>query len=105
MEGSVEVYNLHVENENHCYFAGGILVHNGEKKEAAMGGHFEAGVPVKVGEQGPEIFVPDTAGNIIPHYGSMITTTNNFNLYVTSAVPASTVVQDFQTMKSLAGAQ
>jgi hypothetical protein len=37
------------------------------KKEAAAGGGFrEKNIPALVGEMGPEIFIPSTAGNVIP---------------------------------------
>jgi phage-related minor tail protein len=35
-------------------------------RTAASGGNVEAGMPVRVGELGPEMFVPRTAGTIIP---------------------------------------
>jgi hypothetical protein len=37
----------------------------------ASGGSVSAGVPIMVGEQGPEMFVPATAGAVIPHGTSM----------------------------------
>ena len=37
-----------------------------EGKEAAMGGPIGKGVPVLVGEHGPELFVPSASGRILP---------------------------------------
>lgn len=34
VDGSVEVYNLYTNHETHNYFVGGVLVHNGEQKQA-----------------------------------------------------------------------
>lgn len=34
----------------------------------AQGGHVRAGVPIIVGEQGPEVFVPPTGGEIVPNH-------------------------------------
>jgi hypothetical protein len=43
----------------------------------ADGGHVEGGVPIVVGEQGPEVFLPDSGGQIIPNskIGSALTST------------------------------
>jgi hypothetical protein len=54
------------------FFGGGMEgtgnIPFGEGQESfASGGPVSAGVPILVGEQGPEIFMPSTAGAIIPH--------------------------------------
>ena len=50
----------------------------------ANGGDPPVGVPSMVGERGPEIFVPKTAGTIIPNHalGGMGSTTNVTNNYI-----------------------
>ena len=49
---------------------------------AAGGGPVSAGSPYVVGEQGPEMFVPSTSGNIIPNsaMGGGVTVTNVFTI-------------------------
>jgi len=49
---------------------------------AAGGGPVSAGSPYVVGEQGPEMFVPSTSGNIIPNssMGGAVTVTNVFTI-------------------------
>ena len=50
---------------------------------AAMGGPTEAGRPRWVGERGPEMFVPDRSGMIIPNRkfdGSNITISPSYNI-------------------------
>ena len=48
---------------------------------AAGGGPVSAGSPYVVGEQGPEMFVPSTSGNIIPNSsGGAVTVTNVFTI-------------------------
>lgn len=37
----------------------------------ASGGSARKGQPIRVGEQGPEVFVPSTSGMIVPHSGGM----------------------------------
>ena len=65
VRGSVRVYNLHIEHAAHNYFAGGVLVHNSEAKQ--FGGPVMAGGVYTVGEAGPELFVPNLSGQIIPN--------------------------------------
>jgi hypothetical protein len=65
VEEQAEVFNLHTSHPTHNYFAGGVLAHNAAKK--AAGGPVRAGGVYLVGEQRPEIFVPDTSGMIVPN--------------------------------------
>ena len=62
------------------------------------GGPVSAGMRYLVGEAGPEVFVPNTGGYILPN------TTNNYNLSIHSSAPAESAVADFHTMRALAGA-
>lgn len=72
---------------------------------AAMGGPI--GGPTLVGEHGPELFVPASAGGIVPATataGVMNRTTNNyFNQTVNTNAQASTVASDFMLLRALAG--
>jgi hypothetical protein len=77
---------------------------------AANGAKPLAGQPFIVGEQGPELFVPKTAGTIVPN-GSMnnnqvsAPVTNVVNNYNINAVDAKSVAQLFaENRKSLLGA-
>jgi len=77
---------------------------------AANGATPLAGQPFIVGEQGPELFIPKTAGTIMPN-GSMSNNqvsapvTNNYNTYNINAVDAKSVAQLFaENRKSLLGA-
>lgn len=59
----------------------------------AEGGRPQPGRPALVGERGPELFVPDTAGTIIPNGAAIgpsisVTIENNFALGVTPTVRA-----------------
>lgn len=63
---SVPTYNLHVDNENHNYYANDILVHNKQ-----TGGTVYAGMPYMVGERGPEPFMPSQNGRILGHAESL----------------------------------
>lgn len=77
------------------------------------GGARAAGGPVApmgsylVGEHGPELFVPASAGGIVPATATAgiinRTTNNNFNMSVSTNAAASTVTSDFAMMKALAG--
>lgn len=58
------VYNLHISHEAHNYFVEGILAHN----KRALGGSIFAGERDIVGENGPEEFIPDVNGKIIPNH-------------------------------------
>lgn len=76
---------------------------------AAKGANTLAGQPFIVGEQGPELFVPKTAGSIIPNdkMGAQVSApvTNVVNNYNISAVDAKSVAQLFaENRKSLLGA-
>jgi hypothetical protein len=48
----------------------------------AAGGPVDAGTPYFVGEQGMELFVPDSNGTIIPHNQVSSTVNNNYNLSI-----------------------
>jgi lambda family phage tail tape measure protein len=67
----------------------------------AQGGMPPVGIPSIVGEQGPELFVPQSAGTIIPNrslggvMGSESKVTNTYNTYNISAVDAKSVAQLF----------
>jgi lambda family phage tail tape measure protein len=76
---------------------------------AANGAKTLAGKPFIVGEQGPELFVPKTAGTIVPNgqMGGQVNApvTNVVNNYNISAVDAKSVAQLFaENRKSLLGA-
>ena len=47
----------------------------------AMGGPVMAGVPYIVGEDGPEVVVPNQSGVVIPNSKTIGSTVNNFNFY------------------------
>jgi len=65
----------------------------------AMGGNMAAGVPVLVGERGPEVIVPSSGGRVIPN--SQI---SNFNLTVNNAGQNANIMRDFSMMRALARA-
>jgi hypothetical protein len=47
----------------------------------ASGGPVSSGAPYLVGERGPELFVPSSAGQVIPNYAmGGATTVNNYNI-------------------------
>lgn len=76
---------------------------------AAKGANALSGQPFIVGEQGPELFVPKTAGAIVPNdkLGGQVSApiTNNYNTYNINAVDAKSVAQLFaENRKSLLGA-
>ena len=76
---------------------------------AAEGAKPMAGQPFIVGEEGPELFVPKTAGTIVPNdkMGAQVSApvTNNYTTYNISAVDAKSVAQLFaENRKSLLGA-
>lgn len=76
---------------------------------AAKGANTLAGQPFIVGEEGPELFVPKTAGSIVPNdkMGGQVNApvTNIVNNYNISAVDAKSVAQLFaENRKSLLGA-
>ena len=76
---------------------------------AANGAKTLAGQPFIVGEQGPELFVPKTAGTIVPNdkMGGQVNApvTNVVNNYNINAVDAKSVAQLFaENRKSLLGA-
>jgi phage-related minor tail protein len=45
-----------------------VLKSGGPPIPTAAGGFRRAGIPLLVGERGPEIFVPNTAGNVVPNH-------------------------------------
>ncbi len=57
------VYNLHTKHKTHNYFAEGVLVHNAKRQH---GGPVSAGEAYIVGEERPELFVPNQNGTILP---------------------------------------
>ena len=73
----------------------------------ANGGQPPVGKPSIVGENGPELFVPRTAGTIIPNGGSAGTSAAGGNTYITNninAVDAKSVAQLFaENRKTLFG--
>jgi len=78
-------------------------------RAAAKGANALAGQPFLIGEQGPELFVPKTAGTIVPNnkLGAQGNTqvTNVVHNYNISAVDAKSVAQLFaENRKSLLGA-
>lgn len=66
VQGRVKVYDIHVTDEPHNYFAEGILVHNKQ-----MGGTVYAGQPYLVGERGAEAFMPSQNGRVLGHAESL----------------------------------
>jgi len=70
IKDNVTVYNLHIDDEDHNFFANGILVHNVIPK-AAQGGQVYAGKPTLVGEAGQEVFVPPSNGRILSNAESL----------------------------------
>lgn len=63
--------------------SGGILSGIGSMLGFADGGSPPVGVPSIVGERGPEIFVPKTAGMVVPNHalgGSNVTVQNTWNI-------------------------
>jgi lambda family phage tail tape measure protein len=59
---------------------------SGNLMQSAVGGPLDTGQPSIVGENGPELFVPNNAGTIIPNTGNLSganlgqTTVNNYNI-------------------------
>jgi lambda family phage tail tape measure protein len=79
-------------------------------RAAANGANALAGQPFLIGEQGPELFVPKTAGTIVPNHALgtgqvSAPVTNVVNNYNINAVDAKSVAQLFaENRKSLLGA-
>jgi hypothetical protein len=67
----------------------------------AAGGPVAAMTPYVVGERGPELFVPDVSGMIVPD-NRQTREGNTFNLYVTTTSPAEDVVADFGMLSAMA---
>lgn len=75
---------------------------------AAKGAKPLSGQPFIVGEQGPELFVPKTAGTIVPNgnfgMNQNAPITNNYNTYNIQAIDAKSVAQLFaENRKTLLG--
>lgn len=91
--------------------AGGLFSSIGSIFGFAGGGDPPVGQPSIVGENGPEVFIPKTAGTIVPNGGSMSVTnqgmaptnnvTNNYNI---SAIDSKSVAQFFaENRKTMLG--
>ena len=52
----------------------------------ANGGPVSSGFPFVVGERGPEIFVPNTSGKIVPNNQTRSGSVNNFNITVNAGI-------------------
>jgi phage-related protein len=65
----------------------------------AMGGPVTGDTPYMVGEKGPELFVPNRNGQIIPNGG-----TTNYTLIINEAGSRGDIASDFGLMKAIAGA-
>jgi hypothetical protein len=62
-------------------FASGLPVIGNLFGKRAGGGPVSSGAPYLVGERGPELFVPSSAGQVIPNYAmGGATTVNNYNI-------------------------
>lgn len=62
-------------------FASGLPVIGNLFGKRAGGGPVSSGAPYLVGEKGPELFVPSSAGQVIPNYAmGGATTVNNYNI-------------------------
>jgi len=59
----------------------------------ANGGNPPVNKPSIVGERGPEMFIPKTAGTIIPNGGGAVN--NTYNTYNISAIDSKSVAQMF----------
>lgn len=81
--------------------AGGTTGNGGGSAKRAMGGPVFAGMPYLVGERGPEMFRPQTNGQV----SNNTTTTNNYNYSPTYGSTPSNPSQDFYMMRALAGAK
>lgn len=80
----------------------GTRLPGGDGAEAkAAGGPVARGMPYIVGERGPELFVPDASGAIVP---SRETTRagNSYNLYVTTTMPVEDITADFGMLAAMA---
>lgn len=73
--------NIIVDGETHAAgtAAGGIHVGGGLSGARAAGGPVSAGAAYKVGERGPETFVPNTNGTIVPDGGGDTYNTYHIN--------------------------
>lgn len=65
----------------------------------ATGGPVMGGMPYLIGERGPELFVPQESGRIIPNNQ----VANYYNLTINDAGSRGNVVRDFGLLKALAG--
>jgi hypothetical protein len=62
-------------------FASGLPVIGNLFGKRAGGGPVSSGAPYLVGERGPELFVPSSAGQVVPNYAmGGATTVNNYNI-------------------------
>lgn len=94
------VYVDVVQNGN--VSAGTVTTGQGQTAEfRAHGGPISAGKPYIVGEQGPELIVPQSAGMVIPNS----TTNNYYNMSVNTNASGATVQRDFALLQSKSGAR
>ena len=80
-------------------FSGGLLGGLGEKPPGmALGGPVQGGTPYMVGEEGPELFIPNSSGQITPNNklgGGGGLTTNNYITNNINALDSRSVAQVF----------
>lgn len=81
--------------------AGGYY-EEGRVTPRASGGPVTAGMPYLVGERGPEWFVPDRSGEIIPNDAPAMTENNYYMTVQTSQSPTD-VITGFDLMKAFGG--
>lgn len=88
-----------IPTEKHTYIYSHYVNLGQLPQERQHGGSVYGGHPYIVGEAGPETFVPNTNGMIIPNRS----TTNNFNMNVHTNASSSTLMRDFKFMQQMAG--
>ena len=68
----------------------------------AGGGPVAARTPYMVGERGPEWFVPDVSGMIVPETGRVTNSSPSYTLNIYTSAPAEDIVADFAMLQTMA---
>jgi hypothetical protein len=92
VEGAIKIVQTLINLANNLPFIGGFLPRGGaggqaKERQRAAGGPVSGGEPYIVGERGPELFVPNRSGNIVPNnaMGGQINVTVQAGAFLGSA--------------------
>ena len=91
VEGAIRIVQTLINLANNLPFVGGFLPAQGTRtsseRRRAAGGPVTGGEPYIVGERGPELFVPNRSGNIVPNnaLGGQVNVTVSAGAFLGSA--------------------